>query len=365
MSSRQHVCSMAPLAVWLRLIADNGGVPPRYWGKLARVLSISAVTAPLRIAERVCYGPSRMARVAIDPSPLYVQGYGRSGTTHLLNLLAQDPGLGFVSTFQAIAAPMFLVGRGWFERLVVRSMPATRPMDNMALSLDRPQEEDVAVANTSHLSWVHHLTFPGRWREHLEKFATMRLTDAEMAQWEGAYLDVLRKATLAAGGRRLVLKSPTNLGRTARLLRLFPDAKFIHIVRNPYAVYRSTKHMYRTLLPLFQLDDVEPEELTRTIIDSYAMMMRQYMKDRDSIPQGHLAEVRFEDLERDPMAELERVYAELALPGWAQAREPIADYLQSLSGYRKNPHQFDQETIDRVDREWGFAVKAWGYRPPK
>ena len=154
-------------------------------------------------------------------------------------------------------------------------------------------------------------------------------------------------------------------GRVHRLLRLFPDAKFIHIVRNPYAVYRSTKHMYRTLLPLFQLDDVEPEELTRTIIDSYAMMMRQYMKDRDSIPHGHLAEVRYEDLERDPMAELERVYAELALPGWAQALDPIADYLHSLSGYRKNPHQFDQETIDRVDREWGFAVKAWGYRPPK
>ena len=365
MSSRQHVCSMAPLAVWLRLIADNGGVPPRYWGKLARVLSISAVTAPLRIAERVCYGPSRMARVAIDPAPLYIQGYGRSGTTHLLNLLAQDPGLGFVSTFQAIAAPMFLVGRGWFERILARTLPATRPMDNMALSPDRPQEEDVAVANTSHLSWVHHLTFPGRANAFLEKFSTMRLTGSELAEWEGAYLDVLRKATLAAGGHRLVLKSPTNLGRTARLLRLFPGAKFVHIVRNPYVVYLSTTYMYRTLLPLFQLDDVEPEEVTRTIFDSYATMMRQFINDRESIPKGNLAEVRFEDLERDPMADLERVYDELALPGWEQARESIAEYLDSLSGYRKNPYRIDQETIDRVDREWGFAVKAWGYRPPK
>ena len=364
MSSRQHVFSVAPLGVWLRLIADNGGVPPRYWGKLARVLSISAMTAPLRAAERVCYGPSRMARVAIDEPPLYIQGFGRSGTTHLLNLLAQDPGFGFVSTFQAIAAPMFLTGRGWFERIVARSMPPTRPMDNMASALDLPQEEDVAVANTSHLSLVHHLTFPNRGREYLAKFATMRLTDPELARWERAYLDVLRKATLAAAGRRLVLKSPTNLGRTAQLRRLFPDAKFIHIVRNPYAVYLSTAHMYRALLSLFQLDDVEPEEMTRTIFDSYARMMRQFMKDRESIPSGHLAEVRFEDLERDPMAELERIYAELRLSGWEQARGPIADYLQSLSGYRKNPYQCDQETVDLVDREWGFAVREWGYRPP-
>lgn len=365
MSSRQHVSSMAPLGVWLRLIADNGGVPPRYWGKLARVLSISALTAPLRVAERLRYGPSRMARVAIHKSPLYIQGFGRSGTTYLLNLLAQDPRFGFVSTFQALAAPMFLVGRGWLKRMAAHILPATRPMDNMALSLDLPQEEDVAVANTSHLSWVHHLSFPGRWRTYLEKFATMRLKDPELAQWESAYLDVLRKATLAAGGRRLVLKSPTNVGRTAQLLRLFPDAKFIHIVRNPYDVYLSMTHMYRKMLPLFQLDDVEPEEVSRTILGSYAAMMGQFMKDRDSIPAGNLAEVRFEDLERDPMAELERVYAELALPGWEQARKPIADYLQSLSGYRKNIYRIDRETIERVDSEWGFAVREWGYRPPQ
>ena len=364
MISRQHVSSLAPLGVWLRLIAENGGVPLRYWGKLARVLSISAATAPLRVAERLCYGPSRLARIAIDEAPLYIQGFGRSGTTHLLNLLAQDPGFGFVSTFQAIAAPMFLISRGWLQRVAARAMPATRPMDNMAASFDLPQEEDVAVANTSHLSSVHHLTFPNRAKAFLEKFATMQLTSSELEQWERDYLDVLRKATLATGGRRLVLKSPANLGRTARLLRLFPDAKFIHIVRNPYAVYLSTMHMYRTLVPIFQLNDVEPQVLTRAFLGAYAATTRQFIKDRETIPGGNLAEVRFEDLEKQPMAELERIYAELALPGWERARGPIADYLQTLSGYRKNPYPMDQETIDIVDREWGFAVEAWGYRPP-
>ena len=99
-------------------------------------------------------------------------------------------------------------------------------------------------------------------------------------------------------------------------------------------------------------------------LDSYAAMMRQYMKDRESIPKGHLAEVRFEDLERAPMAELERLYDELALPGWEQARKPIGDYLGTLSGYRKSAYRIDPETIDVVDRNWGFAVEAWGYRPP-
>ena len=363
-NSGQHVFSMAPLGVWLRLIVDNGGVPPRYWGKLAKVLAISTLMTPLRVAERLRYGPSRMARVAIDEAPLYIHGFGRSGTTHLHNLLAQDPGFGIVSTFQAIAAPMFLTARGRLERLVANGMPAKRPMDNMAVSVELPQEEEIALANTSHLSFVHHLSFPNRAKEYQEKYATMRLTSSEMARWQRAYLDVLRKATLASGGRRLVLKSPTNLGRTAALLRLFPDAKFIHIVRNPYVVYRSMTNLYRHVLPICQLDDAEPEDVIAGMLDSYVAMMRQYMKDRESIPPGHLAEVRFEDLERAPMAELERFYEELALPGWKRARQPIGDYLGTLSGYRKNTHRIDPETIDIVDRNWGFAVEAWGYRPP-
>lgn len=114
-----------------------------------------------------------------------------------------------------------------------------------------------------------------------------------------------------------------------------------------------------------QLNDADPEEVVASMLDSYGAMMRQYMKDRESIPKGHLAEVRFEDLERAPMAELERLYDELGLPGWKQARQPVADCLGTLSSYRKNAYRIDPETIDVVDRKWGFAVEAWGYRPPK
>ena len=52
------------------------------------------------------------------------------------------------------------------------------------------------------------------------------------------------------------------------------------------------------------------------------------------------------------------------VPAWEQARKPIANYLETLSDYRKNAHRIDQATIDLVGRKWGFAVEAWGYRPP-
>ena len=356
---------MAPLGVWLRLIAENGGINSKYWGKLARVLAVSAMFAPLRVAERLLYSRSRIAKVPIENPPVYIQGFARSGTTHLLNLLVQDPSFGAVSTFQAMAAPVFLTGRGWLERLIADRVPETRPMDNMIVSLDLPQEEDVALANSSHLSPAHLLSFPRRTREFLERYSTMQLTDTEMVQWETVYLDILRRATFAADGKRLVLKSPANLGRTAILHRLFPDAKFVHIVRNPFVVYQSMSHMYETMLPICQMDDADAGDVARAIRDSYVSMMKQYMLEREFIPEGHLAEIRYEDLERDPLTELERMYSELGLPGWEQVREKVVVYLRNVAGYQKNVYQIDSQTIEVVNREWGFAIEEWGYEPPK
>lgn len=363
-STRQHVFSMAPLGVWLRLIAENGGVSSKYWGKLARVLAISAMFAPIRIAERLWFSRSRMARVQVDKEPLYIQGFARSGTTHLLNLFAQDPSFGVVSTFQSIAAPVFLTGRGWLERLIEGRIPETRPMDNMVVSLDLPNEEDVALANSSHHSPAHLLSFPRRAREFLEKYSTMQLSDFEMVQWQTSYLDVLRRATFAADGKKLLLKSPANLGRTATLLRMFPDAKFVHIVRNPYVVYQSMTHLYDTMLPICQLDDADADDVALAIRDSYVSMMKQYMLDRELIREGHLAELRYEDLERDPLTELARLYSELGLSGWTQARERVDAYLSNVADYRKNDYEIDPQTIDVVNREWGFAVREWKYAPP-
>ncbi len=361
--SQPHLFATSPLSLWWRLIREYGGVQPRYWGRFAGILATSAVTAPLRLAERLRFG-RRVARSEIRWPPIFILGFARSGTTHLHNLMARDPGLGYVSTFHAFAAPFFLISRGWLERLIAGRLPSKRPMDNVAVSLDLPQEEELALAAVSRLSSVHQLSFPGRAREIVAKMGAMRLTGAEMREWRDSYLRVLRKATLASDGRRLVLKTPANLGRTALLRRLFPGAKFIFIVRNPYVVFASTMKLYRTLVPMYRLQDVDWDVIEDSVLSNYVDMTRRYLRDRASIPKGNLIEVQFEEIEADAMGVLERIYAALSLPGWERAQEPVAEYLGTLSGYRKNRYRFDRSLVDRVDREWGFAVREWGYEPP-
>ena len=367
-----HPSTFAPPLVWARLVLQNRGVARPYWGKLARILAATVLATPLRLAERLLYS-RQVARVSIHPSPLFLLGFARSGTTHLQNLMTRDPGYGYLTAFQMVLPTFSLVGRGWLQRLMEKGMgEQTRPMDEVRISMDAPQEEEVALANSSHRSFVHQFSFPRQGPRLFGKYVLMgadpdgeRLTEKELRRWDRDWLGVLRKMTFHAGGRPLLLRSTTHIGRVDHLLRLFPEAKFIHIVRNPYRVYPSLLHLYRTMLPLYRLDDYDWPEVEEFLTGAYSRMMRKYLADRDLVPGGRLAEVRYEDLERDPMGELERLYAALGLPGWEEAKPRVEAYLRTLSGYRKNDFRIDRTVIDRVNGEWRFAVDAWNYRPPE
>ena len=374
MRNEFHPSTFAPPLVWARLILANRGVSPRYWGRLAQILALSALVTPLRLAEWLRHS-RKLARVRFAEPPLFVLGFARSGTTHLQNLLAHDPRYGFLTAYQMVVPTFSLIGRGRLKRLMDKGMQAqgdqTRPMDQVKITLDSPQEEDVALSNTSHRSFVHALSFPGLARRLYERYALMGggaaeepLPERELRRWERDYLRVLRKMTLHAGGRPLLLRNTVSTGRVEHLLRLFPDAKFVHIVRNPYTVYPSVRHLYRTLLPLYRLDDYDWPEFEDLLAEMYVGVMKKYLADRALIPEGRLAEVRFEDLERDPLGELERVYGELDLPGWEAARPEVESYLQSLRGYRKNRFDFDPALLRRVEERWGFALREWNYAPP-
>ena len=360
--SNLHLYATAPLTTWARLLRDNRGVSPPYFGKLLSILATSALFSPLRVWDRIRFA-GRVARTTIDKPPVFIVGFPRSGTTHLHNLLLQDSQFGAVTNYQAAVPTCFLAGGDWLKGLFAKFAPATRPMDNVRVDMDMPQEEEIAIANSCHASWCHHFSFPRRARPYFDKYVMMQgLTDRELAVWQRTFMGIVRRATFASRGRRLVMKSPTNTGRIPYLLQLFPDARFIHIVRSPFDVYRSMMHLYSKLIPIHRLQVMEPGDMADHVVYAYKAMMRNLLKDKALVPDGRFVEIRFEDLERRPLLELERIYSTLALPVWDRARPAVESYLGTLSGYRKNVFPFDQALMDRVNDVWAFALDAWNYR---
>jgi len=360
----EHYLALGSFRTWLRLLRDSGGIDREFLARATFLTTTTLLTSPLRLYERLRFDRA-VRSVAVHPSPIFIVGHWRTGTTHLHNLLCQDRTLGYVSTFQAIVPGFCLAGEKTLKPLLARILGKAHPtrlIDNIPLLVDGPQEEEFAISNMSPHSWLHLYTFPRRASCLFDRYALSDDLPAKSAtEWAETYLTFLRKATLRAGGRRLVLKNPANGGRIKQLLELFPQARFIYMVRNPYDLFPSMMWVYRILLPGSQVQRIDQAQIEAHILQSSARLMRRFSGDRALIPAGHLVEVRFEELERAPLEQMRKVYDGLSLPGFAQAEPAFRAYLASIEGYQKNRYKPNGEIIDKVNRHWGFVFDEWGY----
>jgi hypothetical protein len=345
----------------LRMTAYLPRVHPAFIPRLLLLLTSSIASSPLRMLERIRYG--RRIRAVKLPPPIFVIGHWRSGTTHLHNLLSQDPDLGIVSMYQAMVPNCSLVSEPWLKPMLSAIVPSKRPMDNMVWPVDAPQEEEIPLAKLTPYSFYMRSLFPMESADLFRRYVLLDGSPPKIArEIASKYRRILQVATLRAGGKRLVLKNPVNTARIRLLLELFPDAKFVHAVRCPYEVFSSTVHLHARILPLTTLQQVPLTPSSPIILSIYEDMMQRFLDDRARIPPGNLVEVRYEDLERDPLGQLRRVYDTLGLPGFAQAEPPIRKYVESQRSYEKNKLRLSEENRRLVTEHWGFAFRAFGYR---
>ena len=159
----------------------------------------------------------------------------------------------------------------------------------------------------------------------------------------------------------MILKNPVNTARVAKLLELFPEAKFIHIYRSPYDVFKSVQNFRKTLMPLISLHPIDPERSDEGVFELYESMMQQYFQDRSQIPAGNLVEVCYETLEHDPLGELKRVYEGLDLPGFDTAQIAFRQYVDAQKSYQKNKLELSPQAQRKIEDRWKFAFSALGY----
>jgi omega-hydroxy-beta-dihydromenaquinone-9 sulfotransferase len=136
----------------------------------------------------------------------------------------------------------------------------------------------------------------------------------------------------------------------------------VHVRRNPYDVYRSNRHLYKTIIPLIRLQRRDGTDWDARMVGQYKEFHAAFFAERGLIPAGRYHEVAFEDLEKDPVGQVRGTYDALGLPGFAEAEPRLRAYVDSIAQYRKNSyHALDPATRQLVAREWGRCFEAWGY----
>jgi hypothetical protein len=144
---------------------------------------------------------------------------------------------------------------------------------------------------------------------------------------------------------------------------MFPRAKFVHVHRDPYEDFSSTRKMLTVNFSMHCLQ-LPPtmQELDEWIIRQYRAMHESFFEERGLIPREQYHEVRFDELEADPIGQMERVYDSLGLGEFSQVRPALEHYVQSVRGYQKNEFPDLSEALRRrIADEWRPCFEQWGY----
>ena len=360
----QHPLFGISLTNWVQILIKNGGIDTPYLPRAYFITISSLLTLPARLLFNLKYS-KKIQKTPITQPPVFIIGHWRSGTTYLHELLSYDPQFTYVTLWHTLLPNSFLI-LDPLKDLLAQFLPSERPMDAIKVEADGPYEEEAGLAVLNPWSFFHGLHFPRNAEEqYLKSMHFHDMTIREKNHWKKTYHTFLQSVSYANKGKPLLLKNPPNTTRIQMLLDLYPKARFIHIYRNPYKVYLSTKKMRTRVLDKLALQKSSPEELDTQIINNYNRVMKTFFEQKDLIPKNQLVEIRYEDLVAEPEKQVKKIYSTLNLPGLDNALPEMHKYLIKQENYKVNVYQIDEKIIQHVQKNWEFTISKWGYKPPR
>lgn len=336
--------------------------PALHWSRLHKSLPLplfAAWNSAMGALESLAYGRA-VEKTELTEPPLIVLGFWRSGTTLLQNLLSHDPQFGHLGLYQALFPWHFLLTETVAKKLTAPFVPKTRPMDNMEINWDAPQEDDIATAIMSQVSPYMFLSRPHDTDQFWKTLDFEKLPAGEQERYKTCLVHLLKKMTYRSR-KRIMLKSPFHTYHVKALVDLFPEAKFLYIHRNPYHVIRSGCHLRRRMIEENSLGKPVFKNVEDEIIGTYQLGFERYEQQRQFIPNGNLHEICYEAMEADPVGELDLAYDSLGLNGFAELKQELTPRLPSLKQYQKNKFHNDAALVRRCQEELAVAYERFGY----
>lgn len=355
-----HFFQGTDAVTWARLLYRNRfAVSPRHW-YIAGIVSVtSTINLMLRWIQEGLYG-TELTRVAIDKHPLFVIGHWRTGTTLLHELLIQDPQFNFPDFCACFNPNHRLISERFFKHYGTWLAPEQRPMDNMAAGWERPQEDEFALCLLGLPSTYADVTFPNHPPMYPGSLDLSSLSPCQLKQWKRTFYRFLQMLSFR-DPRRLVLKSPPHTARIPTLLDLFPDARFVHIVRDPRVVFPSTLNLWKSLAARHGFQSTARANFEGKVLREFRILYDRLEEARPLLRPNRFHELHYEELTRDPVNQLRKVYDALELDGFTSARPRVEAYLQQTTGYETNKYAITEDQRRLIEERWGDVMRRYGY----
>ncbi|MGH9018408.1 MAG: sulfotransferase family protein [Acidimicrobiales bacterium] len=294
---------------------------------LIRNRLLGLLKARLRFEDFVARHPES-GDVVLDP-PVIVVGLPRSGTTHLVNLLAADSRFRSLPWWEVIE-PIPVTGDGpgpdgvdpRYRRCLAAYETTRKVTPLTSLMHDRPPwgiEEECELIDLDLCSYVleWHARVP-TWRDHYLGLDQRR--HYCFLHHELQVLSYLR------GPRRWVLKTPQHLEQLGPLLATFPDATVAFTLRDPVAVLQSALTMLAYGDRLRRVE-VELDGLARYWTDRLERLLRTAVRDAPLIAADRRVDVEFGQFMDDDLAMATGILAVAGLEVTERCRAQLTTYL--------------------------------------
>lgn len=345
---------------WMRLLVRNRfSVGLRCLHSLVFISLATLCHTSLRQVQELIWG-RQVNNTKIEHEPLFIIGHWRSGTTLLHELLTLDERHTYPTTYECIDPNHFLLTEKLATRFLNFILPSKRPMDNMVLSWDRPQEDEFALCNMGQPSPYFTIAFPNQPPQYPEYFDLEKVPLDALNKWKQCFMRFLKQVTFR-NPRRIVLKSPTHSYRIKVLLDLFPNSQFIHIVRNPYVVFLSTMKMWKSLYLSQGLQNPKFDGLEEYIFDNFVHLHKKLNEARPLLDPSRFYELRYEDLVRDPVGQLSAIYNNLGLGDFEEVLPKLREYLHTTRNYKPNRYELEPGLRELIEQRWGEVIHRYGY----
>jgi len=345
----------------------NFGADFRFWPRAALYFIKFASFEPLRILERIVYG-NRIAAYKFKQDPIFILGYYRSGTTHLQEVMLQDKRFGYMNFYQCFFSSAFLVSEKFLRPIfdgIVSLVRFKHPAHKIPFHFKLPGEEDVALVSSGYRlasNWGQ--VFPRSFKKFFSNTVFFEsASKGDQLDFQIEMLDLIKRVSIANGGKQLLLKSPPQTARIQQILEIFPRAKFIFIHRNLYDVYKSNQKLWQSFKGQC-LQNFDQDLADESILWSLKRSLECYDRDRRQLGSDQLFEIRYDDFLSDPISCLASIYKHLDLGDFDAVVGDFADYLNLKHGTNVDRYVFTKNDIQKINHHWGHWLRRWNYEEP-
>ena len=309
--------------------------------------------------EHSRYG-NRFASSQTPEDPVFIIGHWRTGTTLLFQLMSLDEQFTSPTMFQAAEPDSMLTSHAYYAPVMKFLMKGTRPMDNVKIGMDEPQEDEYAFFRLTGQSPLEQLVFPDNTTYFLQKW-TEGAESSESEELLKIQIKPFFAKVLFQKKGILLAKNPFHSFRIRLLLDIFPKARFIRIHRHPFSVVPSTMNLWNIMQRDNTLNRMVHKHTVGEICRGMNCMSESIAAATTGLPPGSYAQLRFEELEKDPVTSLRELYAALGLSFPEDMPVKINEFMAQNHDFKKNRFEISADDKILIKSELNDYMKKYAY----